>query len=60
MFPGRSSGKGFPPGSACVSRWTRSKTISPFAQMAEAGRAFEFLKDEPDLYSEADIKQQNV
>jgi hypothetical protein len=32
----------------------------PLAQMAEAGRAFEFLKDEPDLYSEADIKQQNV
>jgi hypothetical protein len=30
------------------------------SQMAEAGRAFEFLKDEPELYSEADIKQQNV
>jgi len=32
----------------------------PLAQMAEAGRAFDFLKDEPELYSEADIKQPNV
>ena len=27
----------------------------PLARMAEAGRAFEFLKDEPDLYSETDL-----
>ncbi|HSC60829.1 MAG TPA: hypothetical protein VLC29_06325 [Rhizomicrobium sp.] len=32
----------------------------PLAQMAEAGRAFDFLRDEPELYSEADIKQKNV
>jgi hypothetical protein len=32
----------------------------PLAQMAEAGRAFDFLKDEPELYSEADIKHPNV
>lgn len=27
----------------------------PLAEMAEQGRAFDFLADEPDLYSEADI-----
>jgi hypothetical protein len=32
----------------------------PLARMAEEGRAFDFLKDEPDLYSEADIKRPNV
>ena len=32
----------------------------PLAQMAEAGGAFDFLRDEPELYSEADIKQKNV
>jgi hypothetical protein len=29
----------------------------PLASMAEEGRAFAFLADEPELYSEADIKQ---
>lgn len=32
----------------------------PLARMAEEGRAFEFLADEPDLYSEADIRKPNV
>ena len=32
----------------------------PLARMAEEGRAFEFLADEPDLYSEADIRTPNV
>lgn len=32
----------------------------PLVQMAEAGRAFDFLKEEPELYSDADIKQPNV
>ena len=29
----------------------------PLAQMAEEGRAFDFLADEPDLYGEADIRR---
>ena len=29
----------------------------PLAQMAEEGRAFAFLADEPQTYSEADIKR---
>jgi hypothetical protein len=29
----------------------------PLASLAEEGRAFAFLADEPDLYSEADIKR---
>ena len=29
----------------------------PMASLAEEGRAFAFLADEPDLYSEADIKR---
>ncbi|HYD65983.1 hypothetical protein [Azospirillum sp.] len=32
----------------------------PLARMAEAGGAFDFLKEEPDLYSDADIKRRNV
>jgi hypothetical protein len=32
----------------------------PMAQIAEEGRAFDFLADEPDLYSEADIRARNV
>jgi len=32
----------------------------PLAQMAEQGGAFDFLADEPDLYSEADIQPRNV
>ena len=28
----------------------------PLAQMAEEGGAFDFLNDEPELYSEADIR----
>lgn len=30
------------------------------ARMAEEGGAFDFLADEPDLYTEADIKRRNV
>ncbi|HWD26615.1 MAG TPA: hypothetical protein VG387_05595 [Rhizomicrobium sp.] len=29
----------------------------PMASLAEEGRAFAFLADEPDLYSESDIKR---
>lgn len=32
----------------------------PLAQMAEQSGAFDFLADEPDLYSEADIRAPNV
>ena len=32
----------------------------PLAKMAEEGRAFEFLADEPDLYNEADVQRPNV
>jgi len=32
----------------------------PLAKMAEEGRAFDFLADEPELYSEADIRRPNV
>ncbi|MEI9886972.1 MAG: hypothetical protein WDN08_10835 [Rhizomicrobium sp.] len=28
----------------------------PMAKVAEEGRAFEFLADEPDVYAESDIK----
>lgn len=28
----------------------------PLAHMAEQGRAFDFLADEPDIYSEADLR----
>lgn len=28
----------------------------PMARLAEEGRAFQFLADEPDLYSESDIR----
>jgi len=31
--------------------------VLPLAQMAEEGRAFMFLAEEPDLYTEADIKR---
>lgn len=29
--------------------------LPPFAALAEEGRAFEWLRDEPDLYSDADV-----
>lgn len=32
----------------------------PIARMAEAGGAFDWLKDEPDLYTVADIKERKV
>jgi hypothetical protein len=32
----------------------------PLARMAETGGAFDFLADEPDLYSEADVRSPNV
>jgi hypothetical protein len=32
----------------------------PLASMAEAGRAFEFLADEPEIYSEKDLRSRNV
>jgi hypothetical protein len=32
----------------------------PLAHLAEQGRAFDFLADEPEIYSEADIKPRNV
>ncbi|HEY0834172.1 MAG TPA: hypothetical protein VGE72_09730 [Azospirillum sp.] len=32
----------------------------PLARMAEAGGAFDFLADEPDLYTEADIRPPDV
>lgn len=32
----------------------------PIAQMAQDGGAFDWLKDEPDLYTVADIKKPNV
>lgn len=31
----------------------------PLARMAEAGGAFDWLADEPDLYSDADLKPDN-
>jgi hypothetical protein len=33
---------------------------SPLAQLAEQGGAFDFLADEPEIYSEADIRPRNV
>jgi len=32
----------------------------PLAQMAEEGRSFDFLADEPELHSEADLRAPNV
>ena len=32
----------------------------PTAQMAQEGGAFDWLKEEPDLYTAADIKKRNV
>jgi hypothetical protein len=32
----------------------------PVAQMAQEGGAFDWLKDEPDLYTLADLKERNV
>lgn len=32
----------------------------PIAQMAQEGGAFDWLKDEPDIYTLADIKEKNV
>ncbi|MDR3528316.1 MAG: hypothetical protein P4L57_13660 [Rhizomicrobium sp.] len=32
----------------------------PLAQMAQLGGAFDFLADEPELYSEADIRAPHV
>lgn len=32
----------------------------PIARMAQEGGAFDWLKDEPDIYTMADIKERNV
>ncbi|MEI9965188.1 MAG: hypothetical protein WDM92_11265 [Caulobacteraceae bacterium] len=32
----------------------------PLAGIAEQGRAFDFLRDEPDLYTEADLRRPDV
>ncbi len=32
----------------------------PLAQLAEQGGAFDFLSDDPEIYSEADIQPRNV
>lgn len=39
---------------------TDEKDDPDTARMAEEGGAFDFLADEPDLYTEADIKHRNV